>query len=77
MEYKLQEEFSFQLNLFCLFFQAFFLVYALGCLSIYYGEVRDLLGIPLVWICFGLKFLPTMAIFYAVNSEGGNTKQSN
>lgn len=57
-------------------------MYALGCLSIYYGEVRDwirfrLLGIPLVWICFGLKFLPTMAVFYAVNSEGENTKQSN
>lgn len=40
MECKLQEESSYQLNLFCLFFQAFFLVYALGCLSIYYGEVR-------------------------------------
>lgn len=57
-------------------------MYALGCLSIYYGEVRDginfgFLWISLVWICFGLKCLLTMAGFYAVNSEGGNTKQTN
>lgn len=51
MEYKLQEESSCQLNLLCLFFQAFFLVYALGCLSIYYGEVRD-------WVNFGLPVIP-------------------
>lgn len=57
-------------------------MYALGCLSIYYGEVRDgikfgFLWISLVWICFDLKCLLTLAGFYAVNSEGGNTKQTN
>lgn len=36
-------------------------MYALGCLTIYYGEVRDetdleVMGMPLVLNCFGLNF---------------------
>lgn len=55
-------------------------MYALGCLTIYYGEVRDetdleLMGMPLVLNCFGFNFffffLLIMAALYAVNSKRG------
>lgn len=40
LAYELLEESRYQFKLFFLVFQAFFLVYALGCLTVYYGEVR-------------------------------------
>lgn len=53
-------------------------MYALGCLTIYYGEVRDetdleVMGMPLVLNCFGLNFffLLILAALYAVNSKRG------
>lgn len=61
LEYDLLEECRYQLKVFFLVFQAFFLVYALGCLTVYYGEVRDWIDgdtihLGLFWYEFFAKY---------------------